>query len=587
LSFRRLRHVWFRLAPPPRHKLRKRFRVCPRLEGLEHRVTPATIKVGTTAANLILAIKVANADPGPSTLLLTGGATYKLNSVNNNWYGPNGLPAIRSDITIEGQGAGDTITRSKASGTPQFRFFDVSGGLELPAGSLTLVDVTLRNGSARGGDGIAGGGGGLGAGGAIFNQGTLQLDGVTFVANQARGGSGDSGVFGGGGGMGGNASLTGAGGFGGQFPATYGGKGGAMAGGGGGFIAGANGAKGPSGEGGGLGGFGSGHAGDGGNGGVGRGVGGGFGFGGRVGYLGGGGGGVGGGGGLGSNRQPAAGGGFGGGGGFGFGAGGSGGFGGGGGLGSRLTAKGVGGGGGFGGGAGAGSAGFNPGTGGGGAGLGGAIFNMGAADGGGTVSITNCTFTANTARGGSGGKGAVGGSGYGGAIFNLDGMVALNDDTLSANTVVAGLAASPGHADGGALYNLAFGNNIRTGTAVSAGLIVNNSILANSAGGSDLASNATSAPSANTASITGTTNDIESVSTTNTSISSTVITVVADPQLGPLQNNGGPTETMALTASSPVYGGGNAGILGLPSTDQRGEPRIVNGRLDLGSFELQ
>jgi len=68
-----------------------------------------------------------------------------------------------------------------------------------------------------------------------------------------------------------------------------------------------------------------------------------------------------------------------------------------------------------------------------------------------------------------------------------------------------------------------------------------------------------------------------------------------DPQLGPLQNNGGPTETMAITASSPAVNRG-AGALG---TDQRGEPRPVlypgvplsgaAGAIgaDIGAFELQ
>ena len=50
---------------------------------------------------------------------------------------------------------------------------------------------------------------------------------------------------------------------------------------------------------------------------------------------------------------------------------------------------------------------------------------------------------------------------------------------------------------------------------------------------------------------------------------------VADPKLGPLRNNGGPTQTHALLAGSPAIDGGNpsgcrdnAGML-LP-TDQRG-----------------
>jgi hypothetical protein len=44
---------------------------------------------------------------------------------------------------------------------------------------------------------------------------------------------------------------------------------------------------------------------------------------------------------------------------------------------------------------------------------------------------------------------------------------------------------------------------------------------------------------------------------------------------------------MALTASSPAFGVGNPKISGLPATDQRGLPRLVHGRLDLGAFEVQ
>src|SRR5690606_11259243 len=55
-------------------------------------------------------------------------------------------------------------------------------------GRLTLIELTLRGGLAKGGDTDLGGGG-AGMGGAIFNQGVLVLDRVTITANEARGGS--------------------------------------------------------------------------------------------------------------------------------------------------------------------------------------------------------------------------------------------------------------------------------------------------------------------------------------------------------------------------------------------------------------
>jgi len=51
-----------------------------------------------------------------------------------------------------------------------------------------------------------------------------------------------------------------------------------------------------------------------------------------------------------------------------------------------------------------------------------------------------------------------------------------------------------------------------------------------------------------------------------------------DPMLGPLQNNGGPTLTMALPSGSPAIDAGNPsgctdGSGHLLTTDQRGYPR--------------
>jgi hypothetical protein len=68
-----------------------------------------------------------------------------------------------------------------------------------------------------------------------------------------------------------------------------------------------------------------------------------------------------------------------------------------------------------------------------------------------------------------------------------------------------------------------------------------------------------------------------------------------DPQLGPLQDNGGPTQTMAPEITSPAVDRGGGGL----TTDQRGDPRPVlypgvpisaapgaNGA-DIGAYELQ
>ena len=98
---------------------------------------------------------------------------------------------------------------------------------------------------------------------------------------------------------------------------------------------------------------------------------------------------------------------------------------------------------------------------------------MGAAGGGGTVTITKCTFLNNSAAGGAGGENASGGNGYGGAIFNLDGSVALSGVRRNNNTVTAGAG---GRASSEDVYNLAFGNDILTGGTVIARLTQSNKL---------------------------------------------------------------------------------------------------------------
>jgi predicted outer membrane repeat protein len=61
-----------------------------------------------------------------------------------------------------------------------------------------------------------------------------------------------------------------------------------------------------------------------------------------------------------------------------------------------------------------------------------------------------------------------------------------------------------------------------------------------------------------------------------------------DPLLGPLQNNGGPTQTMALLPGSPAIDAGDD-TPPLPDFDQRGPgfPRISGPHIDIGAFEVQ
>ena len=70
-----------------------------------------------------------------------------------------------------------------------------------------------------------------------------------------------------------------------------------------------------------------------------------------------------------------------------------------------------------------------------------------------------------------------------------------------------------------------------------------------------------------------------------------VLTAV-DPLLGPLQANGGPTQTKALLAGSPAINSGNPAGCTDPAgqpliTDQRGFPRPVGSVCDMGAYESE
>ena len=199
-------------------------------------VAASAVGPGGSGCSLVDAINAANSNTatggcpagddktnGGDVILLAAG-TYKIASADNDWYGPNGLPVITSKITIVGDPKGTVIMRKAGQGVSAFRIFYVGSGASLASynpptdfsslpgpGNLTLINLTVENGLAQGGAGgasaLGSAGGGLGAGGAIYNQGTLTLEGVTLVGNQAIGGAGggssttNNGDPGGGGGM--------------------------------------------------------------------------------------------------------------------------------------------------------------------------------------------------------------------------------------------------------------------------------------------------------------------------------------------------------------------------------------------------
>jgi hypothetical protein len=169
----------------------------------------------------------------------------------------------------------------------------------------------------------------------------------------------------------------------------------------------------------------------------------------------------------------------------------------------------------------------------------------------GNLQIINSTISGNSAA--EGGGGSVGGGGGGGSLL-------LRLTTMSNNTA---------RVEGG---NLLIGDP-------SSEVELDHSIVANGAP-EDLSS---SGPLP--ATVTANYSLIESPGDTLLVGANNI--VGADPLLGPLTNNGGPTQTHALLFGSPAIDAGNPAIPSPPATDQRGFARILGPAIDLGSVEGQ
>lgn len=194
----------------------------------------STINVGCDVNELINAINTANGNPDADILELSAGCEYTLTNVDNTdaTLGSNGLPIITTDITINGNNA--TIERDSAA--PNFRLIQINSGATLVlnqvtltggatsnrtdasditdggaiynAGTCTLNHATLaENRTGNGGNGGGSGpnlfpGGDAGHGGALYNLGMCALNNTTLRANST-GAGGDALSSGGNGGDGG------------------------------------------------------------------------------------------------------------------------------------------------------------------------------------------------------------------------------------------------------------------------------------------------------------------------------------------------------------------------------------------------
>ncbi len=156
-----------------------------------HSATTCTLRDAITAANTDTATGGCPAGSGADTILLPlslfTDTIITLTEVDNGTeIETNGLPVIMSDITINGRGA--IIQRSSLRGTLAFRIFRVGG-----PGTLTLNNVTIRNGHTP--DGTATSPGGYGGG--IANAGTLNITNSAITGNSTGDGAAGSGYDGG------------------------------------------------------------------------------------------------------------------------------------------------------------------------------------------------------------------------------------------------------------------------------------------------------------------------------------------------------------------------------------------------------
>jgi hypothetical protein len=211
--------------------------------------------------------------------------------------------------------------------------------------------------------------------------------------------------------------------------------------------------------------------------------------------------------------------------------------------------------------------------------------NHAALEGGGILgggTITSCTISGNSAGGGDNYRPGIGGGIFGGGM--------ITNCTISGNSVYGNDFKGPGA--GGGIY-------------AAGDLTISNSTLSNNSvaygdGGNIL--NYGSVDLGNTVLNGGQPENIFSRSGTVTSHGYNISSdngggyltgpgdqINADPLLGPLQDNGGPTFTHELLAGSSAIDAGDPNFTPPPWYDQRGPDfyRLRNDRIDIGSFEVQ
>ncbi|MCS6851024.1 MAG: VCBS repeat-containing protein [Gemmataceae bacterium] len=273
---------------------------------------------------------------------------------------------------------------------------------------------------------------------------------------------------------------------------------------------------------------------------------------------------------------------------------------------------------------GSGGAGSSDGGDGGDGGAGGSIQGVGIFIGTGnpTVTITGSTISGNTAEndagaggdGGSGsdgpgGDGGAGGHSQGGGLFVASGNVQIVNSTIHANSIQGGGAGglrgdgSPDGANGAAGLSQGGGVFVAPGATVT---IFNSTISSNVSrgpGGGVRNEGQLDLTSTIIGDNTSTDTNIEDLSHAGGFVGTPAFNLIEspnghpiangvnnnivgfDPNLGPLQNNGGVTLTQLPNAGSPAINAGANPLLLLFDQRGLGFPRTLNGQTDIGATE--
>jgi CSLREA domain-containing protein len=210
---------------------------------------------------------------------------------------------------------------------------------------------------------------------------------------------------------------------------------------------------------------------------------------------------------------------------------------------------------------------------------GGAIFNFGQ----GTLTLTNCTLSGNSVTGGPNPLGGSGGTGRGGAIYNSESNAIVTNCTIAGNTANGGAGTPAGQAFGGGIFS-------QGTTHIQSAIVANNTVTGTGPPNPDVSGVFISQGFNLIGKRDGSTSFSAATDQTGT------VAAPLDPMLATLQNNGGPTQTIALLLGSPAIDKGSSSGLatdqrgaGFPRTvDDPGTPNATGGAgTDIGSFELQ